>query len=201
MKKKPDKIMKDGRGAWLTVSKYYYARREPSYDNYTSIFYYDLEGNRIPLASGTCPKCGDFIESKMCGDLVCCSCGGSFVDTSRWSPERHRLGGLLDYEPAKQVGGCGISTKDKKCIDCKYIYGTGCSSEFCPDHNSELNLEELMEREIRLRKSGAGKMEILVEFLQNGRLIDYQILSNTLLEIQPRISEFFHDPKFKIKHS
>lgn len=83
--------MKDGYEAWLQPSGDYYARRHPSYEDYHSIYYYDLEKNRIPLASATCPKCKEFIESKMCGDFVCCTCGATCVDTDRWMPERHRL--------------------------------------------------------------------------------------------------------------
>ena len=87
--------MKDGNEAWVTQSGNYHARRHPTYENYTHIFYYDLEGNRILLAKATCPSCEDVLESKMCGDFVSCRCGKSFVDTDRCMPERHRFGGLV----------------------------------------------------------------------------------------------------------
>lgn len=85
--------MNDGHEAWLQPSKRYYARRHPSYEDYHSIYYYDLTKNRVLLAKATCPECKETIESKMCGDFVQCSCGKSYVDTNRWSPEIHRYGG------------------------------------------------------------------------------------------------------------
>lgn len=90
--------MNDGTEAWLTSSGLYYCRAEPSYEERTSIVYYSLEKEHIPLSHGTCKKCGDYIESKMCGDFQSCSCGASFVDTDRWMPERHRHGGDLSTE-------------------------------------------------------------------------------------------------------
>lgn len=94
--------MKDGKLAWLTESGHYYARRNPDYENHTSIGYYDLEGNPIPLASAACPECHDTITSKRCGDFVTCKCGKSSVDTDRLMPERHRFIGLVADLPAPQ---------------------------------------------------------------------------------------------------
>lgn len=85
--------MNDGKEGWLTNSGRYYCRKEPSLENWTSIAYYTLEGEMIPLAKAQCGACGDVMESKMCGSYVACSCGKSFVDTDRWFPESHRLGG------------------------------------------------------------------------------------------------------------
>lgn len=89
-------MMKDGEYAWLTESKNYYCRREPDFDNWTGIAYYDAKTlERIPLAKGKCPSCKQIIESQHCGDFVPCGCGNSFVDTDRWAPERHRYGGQV----------------------------------------------------------------------------------------------------------
>lgn len=86
--------MADGKYAWLTASGNYYARREPDYENWKSIAYYNKETKeRIPLAKAQCSDCKQMLESKMCGDFVSCGCGKSFVDTDRWFPERHRYGG------------------------------------------------------------------------------------------------------------
>jgi hypothetical protein len=74
--------MKDGSNAWLTESGNYYARREPSYDNWKSIAYYNKDTlERIQLAKAYCTECQQIIESKQCGDFVSCGCGASFVDT------------------------------------------------------------------------------------------------------------------------
>lgn len=87
--------MKDGTEAWLQPSGNYYCRRSPSYDDWDSIVYYNLDKELVPLASATCPACKEKIESKMCADFKTCKCGKSFVDTDRWCPERHRYGGLI----------------------------------------------------------------------------------------------------------
>ena len=50
------------------------------------------DGKQVEMAKAKCKKCGDVMESKMPGDWVRCSCGASYVDTDRWSPERHRYG-------------------------------------------------------------------------------------------------------------
>jgi hypothetical protein len=92
-------LMKDGTYAWLTGSGNYYARREPNYENWTGIAYYNKETlERIPLAKAHCPECQQIIQSKQCGDFVSCGCGASFVDTDRWYPERHRYGGLAIHD-------------------------------------------------------------------------------------------------------
>jgi hypothetical protein len=84
--------MNDGTEAWLTPSGSYYMRREPTYEEWNEIAYYNLDKIRVPLAKGLCETCGAVLESKMCGDYQSCECG-SFVDTDRWFPERHRYGG------------------------------------------------------------------------------------------------------------
>lgn len=88
--------MKDGSIGYLTGTGRYYCRREPEKNNFTKIVYYTLEGEHIPLAKAKCGKCGEIIESQMCGDFVRCTCGESFVDTDRWFPERHRYGGKAE---------------------------------------------------------------------------------------------------------
>lgn len=88
--------MQDGTEAWLTPSKRYYCRAEPSYEERTSIAYYGLDKERIPLAKGICNQCNEVIESKMCGDFQSCKCKKSFVDTDRQMPERHRYGGDIE---------------------------------------------------------------------------------------------------------
>ena len=90
--------MKDGHKAWLTQSGNYYARRHPTYESWDEIKYYSLDRDPIPLAKGTCTVCLETIESKMCGDFQSCKCGKSFVDTDRWTPERHRYGGLITMQ-------------------------------------------------------------------------------------------------------
>lgn len=89
-----EKIMLDGTKATLSQSGRYYVRHVPR-KNWKRIVYYTTAGELVPLASATCPKCKDHIVSRCCGDFVRCSCGESFVDTDRWFPERHRLGGLV----------------------------------------------------------------------------------------------------------
>lgn len=86
--------MADGTLAWLTPSGSYYARREPDYDIWDTIAYYNKDTKeRIHLAEAQCSQCGQVIASKMRGDCVRCACGESFVDTDHWMPERHRYGG------------------------------------------------------------------------------------------------------------
>ena len=87
--------MKDGTTAYLSDSKRYYVRRMPSLENWDSIDYYTLDGEKIELAHGICSECGDELMSQMCGHYRGCSCGKSFVDTDRWFPERHRYGGSV----------------------------------------------------------------------------------------------------------
>lgn len=82
--------MKDGTTAYLSQSKNYFIRREPTVEKWKYIRYYTLEGDYIQLAKGRWKLCEDTIESKHCGDYVGCSCGASRVDTDRWFPERHR---------------------------------------------------------------------------------------------------------------
>lgn len=83
------KVMQDGSTARLTKSERYYVRHWGD-----SIFYYTLEGARVPLAKARCTAiCKKIIKSKRCGDWVICDCGKSFVDTDRWFPHRHRYGG------------------------------------------------------------------------------------------------------------
>lgn len=93
-KEKDGVKMNDGTEAWLLPSGRYYARAEPSYEDFQSCAYYSLDKDGIPLAKGTCNQCGQTLESKMCGDFQSCACG-SFVDTDRWFPERHRYGGNI----------------------------------------------------------------------------------------------------------
>jgi hypothetical protein len=83
--------MKDGRMAWLSKSGEYYIIRYTDKDS--TIEYFDLKKNYVPLAHAICEKCGDEMKSKRCGDFVQCKCGASFVDTDRWFPERGRYGG------------------------------------------------------------------------------------------------------------
>lgn len=90
---KKEKKMKDGTTAYLTQSERYYCRKEPDKDLWDTIEYYTLEGDYIPLSKAVCAKCEDVIQSRHCGDFQRCSCGASFVDTDRWTPERHRYGG------------------------------------------------------------------------------------------------------------
>lgn len=90
--------MQDGTEAWKTPSGLYFCRAEPSYEDRQSIAYFTLDGVRIPLAKGKCEKCGDVVESKMCGDFQRCKCGASAVDTDRWFPERHRFIGPISNE-------------------------------------------------------------------------------------------------------
>jgi len=82
-------IMQDGTEAYLTVSKKYYGRNGKN----GSFLYYTLDGSPIPLAKAQCGKCAQVIERKRCGDFVMCECESSFVDTDRWAPEGHRIGG------------------------------------------------------------------------------------------------------------
>jgi len=86
------KKMKDGTFAHITKSKRYYCRTEEDSEKIT---YYNLKGEKINLASGTCPNCKERIESLRCGHRVTCKCGKSYVDTDRWFPEAHRIGGLI----------------------------------------------------------------------------------------------------------
>lgn len=90
------KTMNDGTEAYLTGSGNYYCRREPEVDSFNKIEYYTLEGEYIPLAKGKCKECNDIIQSQMCGSFQTCSCKKSFVDTDRWTPERHRYGGEVE---------------------------------------------------------------------------------------------------------
>ena len=85
--------MKDGSVAYLSGSKSYFVRREPDKDKWDTIKYYTLEREHIPLARAKCSECKEIIESKYCGDFRQCKCTKSFVDTDRWTPERHRYGG------------------------------------------------------------------------------------------------------------
>jgi len=87
MRKK--KKMEDGIIGYLTKSERYYCRKEVK-DEDLMIFYYTLEGKRVPLAKAECLSCGEIVESLRCGDFQKCSCGGTAVDTDRWLPERHR---------------------------------------------------------------------------------------------------------------
>lgn len=104
----PSKRMNDGSEAWLTASGSYYVRREPDKDNWTTIVYYGLYGEHIPLAKAECPKCHMVLESKHCGDFQACE--HSFVDTDRWFPERHRYGGAVsDLQPSDSKPSTGNS--------------------------------------------------------------------------------------------
>lgn len=94
-----EKQMQDGTTAYLSDSGRYYIRREP-YPKWKRISYYTLEGKKVQLAEGKCKKCKKIIKSLHCGHYVICSCGESFVDTDRWTPERHRYGG--EIEPANK---------------------------------------------------------------------------------------------------
>ena len=94
----PGHIMEDGKEAWLTSSGLYYCRRDPDYEKYDRLMYYGMDRERIELAHAICSNCGDVLESRWCGDYRSCHCGKSFIDTDRWSPERHRYGGLLAEE-------------------------------------------------------------------------------------------------------
>lgn len=103
MKKIKSKKMKNGIVAYLTNSGRYYCRQYPSPENIQRIDYYTLKGEKIELAKAVCPKCGDTIQSQMCGDFKICKCEKSFVDTDRWFPERHRYGGLVANQIIDEV--------------------------------------------------------------------------------------------------